>query len=190
MKRLIFTMMLLVGLTATAQKGHLTFKGVPIDGTLNEFVGKLKQKGFTLVGTEQGVALLKGEFATYKGCTVFVSQHESGIVNRVAVMFPDKDAWSGLYNNYSTLKDMLTQKYGEPFKVTEEFQDYVSPQTDHDKMYSVMFDRCKYICDFVTDNGAIELRISHNGVSECYVSLLYVDAENEMKVQSGAIDDL
>ena len=191
MKRLIFAMMLLVGLTATAQTGHLTFKGVPIDGTLNSFVGKLKQKGFTLIGTEQGLALLKGDFAAYKGCTVLVYQHESGIVNRVGVMFPDKDTWSTLYNDYSNLKDMLTQKYGEPAKVTEEFQGYVSPYTDDDdKMHSVRMDRCKYICDFFTDNGIIELRISHSGYSKCCVVLVYMDAENEKKVQDSAIEDL
>jgi hypothetical protein len=44
---------------------HLTFKGVPIDGTLNEYVTKMKQNGFTLTSTEDGVAMLKGDFAAY-----------------------------------------------------------------------------------------------------------------------------
>lgn len=190
MKKLILIMMVLVGLTATAQTSHLTFKGIPIDGSLNTFVGKLKQKGFTHMGSEQGVALLKGEFASYKGCTVFVSQHESGIVNRVAVVFPEKDTWSGLYGNYSSLKEMLTQKYGEPQEVVEEFQGYSKPRNDGDRMYEVQFDRCKYYCDFIADNGIIELRIAHDGVLSCFVTLLYIDSENENKVQSSAIDDL
>lgn len=190
MKKLLIAMMLFSGLTATAQNGHLTFKGVPIDGTLNEFVGKLKQKGFSLKGTEDGVAVLTGEFAAYKGCTVAVYQHESGVVNRVGVMFPEKDTWSLLYNDYSKLKNMLTQKYGEPSDVTEEFQGYSAPRTDSDKMYAVEFDRCKYICDFMTEEGIIELRIAHDGVSSCFVVLVYVDAKNESKVQSSAIDDL
>lgn len=190
MKKLIITMILMAGLTATAQNGHLSFKGVPIDGMLNEFVGKLKQKGFTLMGSEQGVAILQGEFAAYKGCTVAVYQHESGVVNRVGVMLPERDTWSMLYNDYSKLKDMLAKKYGEPVEVTEEFQSYTTPRTDQDKMYAVEFDQCKYICDFKTDNGIIELRIAHDGVSSCFVVLVYVDAENESKVQSSAIDDL
>lgn len=35
---------------------HLTFKGVPIDGTLSEYVAKMKQNGFTHIGTENCVA--------------------------------------------------------------------------------------------------------------------------------------
>ncbi|MBO4306694.1 MAG: hypothetical protein J5848_00070 [Bacteroidales bacterium] len=190
MKRFIIAIMLFAGLSASAQTGHLTFKGVPIDGTLSEFVGKLKQKGFTHVGSEQGVALLQGEFAAYKGCTVFVYEHQSGLVNRVGVMFPDRDTWSLLYSDYSNLKEMLTQKYGKPTEETEEFQTYSAPLDDNSRMFEVRMDRCKYICDFTTENGVIELRISHNSVISCFVVLLYVDAENESKVQSNAIDDL
>lgn len=190
MKKLILVMALLAGLSATAQTGHLTFKGVPIDGTLNEFVSKLKQKGFTQIKKEQGIAILEGDFASFKGCTVAVYEHESGLVNRVGVMFPEKDTWSLLYNDYSKLKEMLTQKYGKPSEETEEFQSYTTPRDDNSRMYEVQMDRCKYICDFTTDNGVVELRIEHNSVISCFVVLIYVDAENEAKAQSSAIDDL
>lgn len=190
MKKILLAMMLFAGLTASAQTGHLTFKGVPIDGTLNEFVGKLKQKGLTFMGSEQGVAILQGEFAAYKGCTVAVYEHESGLVNRVGVMFPNRESWALLYNDYSRLKDMLTQKYGAPTDVVEEFQGYSQPDDDNDRMHRVRMDRCNYICDFTTENGVVELRISHSNVTDCFVVLVYVDAENESKVQSSAIDDL
>lgn len=190
MKKTIIILMVLVGMTATAQTGHLTFKGIPIDGTLNTFVSKLKQKGFNQIGIEQGVAILKGEFASFKGCMIAVSQHESGIVNRVAVIFPERDTWSGLYSDYSTLKQLLTHKYGEPSDIIEEFQGYTTPLDDNDKIFRVKLDKCKYICDFTTDYGVIELKISHNDISGCFVTLLYIDAENESKVQSSAIDDL
>jgi len=42
---------------------HLTFKGVPIDGTLNEYVAKMKQGGVECSGTKDGIAVLKGDFA-------------------------------------------------------------------------------------------------------------------------------
>ena len=190
MKKLIIAVLLLVYLTATAQTGHLTFKGIPIDGKLNEFVGKLKQKGLIFIGTEDGTAILKGEFASFKGCTIAVYAHESGIVDRVGVILPDRDSWSMLYNDYSRLKEMLTQKYGKPSEVIEEFQGYSIPKDDKSRMYEVKMDRCKYICDFNTDNGVIELRISHMDFSSCFVVLIYIDAENEAKVQSSAIDDL
>lgn len=191
MKRIItLGLAIMIAFATTAQTGHLTFKGVPIDGTLNEFVGKLKQKGLTQIGKDKGVAILEGEFAAFKGCTIGVYEHESGLVNRVGVMFPKRDTWSMLYSDYSKLKEMLTQKYGEPSDVTEEFQGYSTPRTDGDKMYAVELDRCKYVCDFTTEEGLIELRIAHNSVTSCFVVLVYIDAENELKVQSSAIDDL
>ncbi len=52
---------------------HLTFKGVPLDGTLDEFVLKMKKSGFEHIGTEKGYALLQGDFASYKGCSLGVS---------------------------------------------------------------------------------------------------------------------
>lgn len=190
MKKILLAMMLLAGLAASAQTNHMAFKGVPINGTLNEFVGKIKQKGFSLVGTEKGVAILTGDFASFKGCTVAVYEHESGLVNRVGVIFPERNIWSLLYSDYSSLKEMLTQKYGKPSEEIEEFQGYTAPHDDNDRMHEVMMDRCKYICDFTTENGVVELRIAHNGVTECFVVLVYVDAENEKKVKSSAIEDL
>lgn len=182
--------MLLAGLTASAQTGHLSFKGIPIDGKLNTFVSKLKQKGFTVVHSENGTAMLTGDFASYKNCMVGVYEHESGIVNRVAVMFPDKDTWVMLFHDYSKLKQMLIEKYGEPASVEEEFQNRSYELDDNDKMHEVRMDRCRYICDWSLENGAIELRIQHASLVGCMVVLVYVDAENESKVRSSAIDDL
>ena len=51
---------------------HLKFKGVPIDGTLSEYVLKMKQAGFHLIETDDGVAVLEGEFAGYRGCLIGV----------------------------------------------------------------------------------------------------------------------
>ena len=59
----------LIALASSAQTAspHLSFKGVPIDGTLNEYVQKRKQKGFDYLGTEDGIAILSGDFGKYKG---------------------------------------------------------------------------------------------------------------------------
>lgn len=47
MKKFIFIYFLIFNfIFASAQEEHLTFKGIPIDGTIKEFVGKLRQKGF------------------------------------------------------------------------------------------------------------------------------------------------
>ena len=67
MKHLIITLLMSVMVTASsAQTNHMKFKGIPMEGTLNSFVQKLKEKGYTYLGQQEGMALLKGEFAATK----------------------------------------------------------------------------------------------------------------------------
>lgn len=133
MKKIFFFFLFaVISYTVFAQSAseHLTFKGVPINGTLNEFVSKLKQKGLAHIGTEEGIAMLKGDFAAYKNCTIAaVSLKQKNLVAKVGVIFPSLETWSSLSNNYFSLKEMLTKKYGEPAVCVEEFQnDFGKPQ--------------------------------------------------------------
>ena len=69
---LVFAFIAMCSFAQIQSSDHLLFKGVPIDGTLNEYVSKMKQNGFTLTGTENGIAMLTGDFAAYKNCIVGV----------------------------------------------------------------------------------------------------------------------
>ena len=62
MKQLVLSLLIAVCTVCNAQTGHMKFKGVPMEGTLQSFTTKLKAKGFTPVGIQDGVSLLKGEF--------------------------------------------------------------------------------------------------------------------------------
>ena len=55
MKHLFFTVLFSVLVSVcSAQTNHMKFKGVPMEGTLNSFVQKLKDKGFTYIGAQVG----------------------------------------------------------------------------------------------------------------------------------------
>lgn len=129
-----------------ATSNHLAFKGVPIDGTLNQYVARMKKVGFKHVDTENGAALLRGDFAGYKDCEVYVSTLAGNdIVSYITVDFPKEDTWEYLYGDYKSLKELLIEKYGQPSSVKEEFQGYkYSLETDKDKMHKVRMDECKY----------------------------------------------
>ncbi|EKD31394.1 MAG: hypothetical protein ACD_77C00339G0001, partial [uncultured bacterium] len=143
---------------------HLTFKGIPIDGPLNEYISKMKNGGFTHIVTESGVAMLKGDFAAYKNCFVGVSTlKQKDLVSKITVIFPEQDTWSSLSSNYFSLKELLTEKYGEPSESLEEFQSSLKQIDDNQKMYEVIFDRCKYYTTYKTDKGSIQLIIDHDG---------------------------
>ena len=174
---------------------HLKFKGVPIDGTLNEYVAKMKQVGFQLVETDDGVALMSGEFAGYRDCLVGVKTlQKQNLVHEIVVVFPSQDKWSGLSYDYDRLKTMLSKKYGEPIECVEEFintPSYINLNDDNDKMFEVKNDHCNYYSIYDVDNGSIILSIVNDGVLYgCRVKLFYSDKINSEKFDDAAMEDL
>ena len=170
---------------------HLVFKGVPIDGTLKEYVSKMVQEGFTDLGTEDGTAILNGEFAGYKDCNIGVTTlKQKDLVYKIAVIFPKKDTWSTLSGNYFDLKDMLTEKYGNPSEVVEKFDSSYQPRDDNNKIHFVKNDNCKYFSIWKTDKGEIKLSIQHQGYESCYVTLSYSDKINSDIIKTKAKRDL
>ncbi|MBR2051856.1 MAG: hypothetical protein IJ961_05215 [Bacteroidales bacterium] len=193
MKKIVVTLFLLMSFTLIfAQSSeHLKFKGVPIDGTLNEYVSKMKQAGFQLIGTDDGVALLEGEFAGYRGCLIAVSTLKSvNVVNTIGVVFPARENWSSLEGDYEHLKSMLTEKYGEPSDVVEKFQGYGDPQTDQEKWINIMTDNYTWYTIFETENGDIQLSLEKGDYGEYFVLLKYFDKINTEAVRSAAMEDL
>ena len=197
MKKLFSSLLLaVVVMTGFAQvkqdtSQHLTFKGVPIDGTLDDYVSKMKQSGFTIIQTKDGTAILNGDFAGYKDCNIGVSTlKQKDLVHKISVIFSKKDTWSTLSGDYFDLKQMLTEKYGKPSQVVEKFDGYSEPRDDRSKMYEVQFDRCKYYSIWETDKGDIQLSIAHNSVTSCFITLAYFDKINSDKIKAKAKDDL
>ena len=110
MKHFLLTLLLtfVVGISY-AQTEHMKFKGIPMEGTLQTFTNKLKTKGFTPVGIQDGISLLKGEFAGYKDCTVGAIADKSGMICKVSVIFPEMEKWGDLEHCYLNYKSMLSE---------------------------------------------------------------------------------
>ena len=175
---------------------HLVFKGVPIDGTLKQFVKRMEKVGFSRAYvSDDGTACLEGDFAGCKGCTVAVSTIiGNDIVAHIEVDFPQTSQWEQLYGDYKNLKDMLTKKYGNPSLEREEFIGYhCSSMTDRGLMIHVKNDECKYEAHFETEKGNIMLTIEPCGSLGPYgghVSLTYTDALNSSIITQQAYNDL
>ena len=169
MRKILLSMLLSVCMICSAQTNHMKFKGIPMEGTLNSFVQKLKAKGYTYLGQEDGIAILKGEFATIKGCTVFVNRFsDRDQVNMVGVVFPEEKTWNAITTSYYLLKDMLTEKYGKPDCV-EEFSKR-DPQS--------------------CENGNIQLSMKKTNTLAASVFLRYIDNENADETRKKMMDDL
>ncbi|MBQ6761893.1 MAG: hypothetical protein IJP49_04005 [Bacteroidales bacterium] len=84
----------------------LTFKGIPITGTLSAFGAELVKAGFRNTGNGTYV----GDFAGYSGCKV--TPVGSNPVQEVRVDFPVISDWDALEKAYDNLQADLTRKYG------------------------------------------------------------------------------
>jgi hypothetical protein len=191
--KFLTTILLLISVISFAQNQtseHLTFKSVPIDGTLADYVSKMKLNGFTQIATESEKASLNGDFAGYKDCLVEVSTlKQNDLVHKISVIFPSKETWSTLFGNYSDLKEMLTEKYGKPSVLMEDFDGGYTPTDDKMKMYKVKSENCKYHCIWQTEKGDIKLSIKYLSY-KCFVDLVYNDKANSNIVREKAKDDL
>ena len=187
----IMTTFMCLAQTDLDSSSHLTFKAIPLDGTLDQYVSRMKQSGFKHLGTKDGIATLQGDFAGYKDCYVGVSTlKQKDLVHKIAVLFPEKDTWSPLSSIYFNLKQLLTEKYGTPSDVVEKFDSYSEPTDDGARMHELKMDRCKYYSTWATTKGEIQLSISHEGLTNCFVTLMYFDKINSAAIKRQAIDDL
>lgn len=188
----IFAFMV-IALTSFAQSNseHLTFKGVPIDGSLNDFVVKMKNEGFNCLGVDEGIAFLQGDFAGFRTCVICVVTLKTvNVVSKVMVRFPFREDWGSLERDYEHLKSMLTQKYGEPSGVVEKFTGVHQSKNNFGKLRELSKNRCVWGTVYETQKGRIHLVLSNTGPGEYCVGLSYEDKINTDKVRAVTIDDL
>lgn len=172
------------------ESDHLSFKGVPINGPLSEFVTKMKQAGFSFVDKRNDISILHGDFAGYKNCLITVTTVQpANIVNTIGVVFTKQEDWTALESDYDQLKSMLTEKYGEPSNIEESFQAPL-PRTNRDKLYALSFDKCTWRTTYETPKGSIQLFLYKASINQFHVMLKYFDKINTATVMSSAMDDL
>lgn len=186
-----FALAMVITTRGQSASDHMTFKGIPMSGSLTEFAQKLSQKGFTLVQTNDDNAKLTGDFAGYKDCQILLfATKETKTIYTVSVLMPRSTSWSKLETNYNALKAMLTQKYGSPKNVVEKFQGISNGESNDVKMYYLKTDQCTYSSTFETSNGKIIISLLYLKGEGARTSVTYVDRINNEIAQKGALDDL
>ena len=159
MKKLLLTICSsLFCVLSYAQTEHLTFKGLPIDGSKQEFVKELQRQGYVYVDDD----ILSG---TFIGRDSYVFIYDTPITNTVWQVGDD-------------LVDVYTKKYGAPILDQKEFK---SPWREGDghELFALRSDRCVYRTVFVyikdrMDIGCVEIRMAN----DCRIIILYEDSIN------------
>ena len=171
---------------------HLTFKGIPITGTLENFAQELEAKGFKKIYSGENLIGFEGDFAGYPGCKIAVSKIPNRkIVDRVDVFFPTESSWARLEEQYNQFKDMLTNKYGEPASHSETFKKRASTFSDAAKMRLLKEGNCDYWTQWEVDNGDIQVQIaSKDDTDGGNIRIIYFDKINEALADIAKADDL
>lgn len=176
------------GLFSLENGKHLTFRDVPIDGSLNAFIAQIEVKGFTSLYTAddyQG-AVLSGRFIGKDVKLIIITTPKTKTVWKVAVKFEDQRNWYSLKSDYTELKSSLTVKYGGPTS----YEFFSSPYEEGDgyEMTAIYAEKCVYTSFFeIKENGVVigylSLSINKND-SQGYVSLSYEDSTNAAIMRS------
>lgn len=189
MKRLsLFLTALFATISMMAQE-HLSFKGIPIEGSMTEFCQKLKTKGFTSIGQENNITLFTGDF-TGREATVGVTATDDGQnVFAVVVLFDPSGEWNALVNTYDYYKDLYTRKYGKPTISREKNPALLGSNTA--LMAEVHQGTVVYGSVWEVTGGDIQLSIEKSsGFYEGMVMIRYRDSQNvEAKIKND-LDDI
>ncbi|MDO4319030.1 MAG: hypothetical protein Q4C34_00505 [Bacteroidales bacterium] len=162
MKKLISLLIIVMAFAVTGHAvTHETLLGVPIDGTLSQFAGKLSSKGVRTVSRETGVYTLNGSYSGFSGCEFYAfSNEQTGQTYKVDIYLPKRTSWRGLKDDYNK---MVRQFRDNPrFRFDEEKSEFESPyrEGDGDEIAAVKADKCNYFTDFISGDGMVRISIS------------------------------
>ncbi|MDR3127229.1 MAG: hypothetical protein LBU08_01995 [Tannerellaceae bacterium] len=179
MKKAIFLLVCFTLSISAFSQEHLTFKGVPINGYLPDFVEEMKKKGFSLETVGDGTAWMEGNFLNEK-CSLRMSvTPKSQLVYSVIVMLPKKDSWYSLKSSYEEIVAQYRKKYGKPFYFKE---DFLSPYYEGDgyELQALSLSKCLYGTYWKLTEGSILIGMGTSTLLEGYLLICYEDRINSL----------
>ncbi len=187
LKTLLLSILLLPLLSSYAQNSdHLTFKGIPIDGSLQTVIGKLVQNGFTRVYGEQSA--VSGRFLNEDATVVVRTSDKTGNVYGITVGLEGSDKWSEFKAKIDNIATLFTKKYGEPSEVHSE--------RDNESMtigWEILFmkdGKFQYYYSWTAENGKISLHAVSSYDNEETIIINYVDSKNSELLVDDLLDEI
>ncbi|MBQ3690410.1 MAG: hypothetical protein II937_11210 [Bacteroidales bacterium] len=182
MKRVIFIISaLFIALNLSAQNDvkHLEFQGLPINGTVTDYMHGLNAKGYKNVGIENGVGILTADISGFRNSIVNVASSNGNTnVYAVSVCFTYNQNENEILKQYEKLKNELSALYGEI--VAEDdgtFKEFIYPGYEKAwKNVTLIKD-----CMFSTPIGKIKLAVFQRNIYT--LSIVYVDNVNTEKAR-------
>ncbi|MDE5836200.1 MAG: hypothetical protein K2H50_04255 [Paramuribaculum sp.] len=188
MRTVLLTLFLVCSVLCSSAQEHLSFKGIPIEGSMHSFCQKLKGKGFTQIGTDGNISLFAGDF-TGRNATVGVVAADNGQdVFSVGVLFDESDSWNTLVNTYDYYKDLYVEKYGKPSQCVEKNPSHSDSNTS--LMLELFQGRVTYGCLFEVPGGKIQISIEQASFNGGHVMIKYQDSQNVNAKRQSDLDEI
>jgi len=186
----IFTLFAIMffSLSLLAQE-HLDFRGVPIDGQLDDFVVKMESMGYTVKKRDGNIVIMEGQFTNRDAELWIVSSNQTKTVWKVIVDFSKSSSWSSLKNSYFEYKDLYIKKYGSNNKSYEFFS---KPYYEGDgyELQALRKDKCTYATFFINENGTIAVKLTRfENLQIGYEDKINGDKSSKEKTSS-ALDEI
>lgn len=189
MRKLIFCCLFSLTALLALGKDHLTFKGIPIEGTIYSFCQKLQGTGFKLVSKDTNMRILEGKFTKYDVTVGVLADQAGKNVSSVIVLLPSSEEWKTLVNTYDYYKSLYTEKYGEPALCEE--KNPSDSDSNISLMYEVHQNTISYGSVFLAPGGYIELSIEKaNGLYTGQVVIRYMDEQNIQEKRKKELDEI
>lgn len=164
-------------------EGHLTFKGVPINGPLEKVRAKIINAGFKPDGES-----LCGRFAGLK-VKVYVGANENmDIVYSIIVNSEQEKSWDDLKCKYFNVRELYIKKYGQPI---EDVQTFASPyyEGDGDELKATENQKCFYKSIFSVPGGEVSVLIINRSIMLYFADSINKKFEEEDEDIEDNFDD-
>lgn len=180
--------MVLVAVICAMAQEHLSFKGIPIEGSMTTFCQRLEDKGFVSVGSDNDVMTFRGDFTGREANVNVIATNKGKNVFSVVVFFEPSGEWNTLVNTYNYYKNLYTRKYGKPEHSEESNPAYSNTNTS--LMMEVYQGTVIYESMWNVTGGDILLSIEKDTAAASYehkgiVIITYRDSQNnEAKIKN------
>ena len=155
----IFALVIMCMATGFAQEEVLKFKGIPIEGNINEFKTKLIDAGYKAY-TIADKEVYAGQFIK-EPCSIVLEPTNDNQIASVMVIFSTKyQSWKSLDDAFQTLKEALIQKYNCSNNDIDEVLEWIKLEdafSDSSKMQSLTSEQCNHILKLRVQGGFISL---------------------------------
>lgn len=174
--------------SVTAQD-HLSFKGIPIEGSMISFCKKLKEKGFISIGSQNNLSIFSGDFTGKEATVGVMATSDGNDVFSIAVLLPESKEWNNLVNTYDYYKKLYTRKYGNP-SINKE-NNPAHSNSNVSLMLELYEGTVDYYSVWQVSGGSIELIISKtDDIRKGQVVIHYRDDKNAQAKLNKDLEDI